>query len=126
MVLSYAVFNRGAQRAEDFISLPQQAVYVHRLDRRGHDSRPEVLVGPESVIDENPPENLLSDQTRENFRRFYMEKRPGQNSIFLLDIDDNLHVPFSYLQGTRAQAIETLRSRIREVVLLQHKEYYNK
>ncbi len=113
VVLSYAVFNRGAQRAEDFISLPQQAVYVHRLDRRGHDSRPEVLVGPESVIDENPPENLLSDQTRENFRRFYMEKRPGQNSIFLLDIDDNLHVPFSYLQGTRAQAIETLRSRIR-------------
>lgn len=31
----------------------------------------------------------------------------------MLDIDDNLHVPFSYLQGTRAQAIETLRSRIR-------------
>ncbi|BEP31620.1 MAG: hypothetical protein WBIAU1_10980 [Wolbachia endosymbiont of Drosophila biauraria] len=112
VVLSYAVFNRGAQRAEDFISLPQQVVYVHRLDRRGHDSRLEVLVGPESVIDENPLENLLSDQVRENFRRFYMEKRPGQNSIFLLDIDDNLHLPFSYFQGTRAQIIETLSSRV--------------
>ncbi|TVS94176.1 cytoplasmic incompatibility factor CifB, partial [Wolbachia pipientis] len=101
------VFNAGAQRVEDLISIPQE-LYIHRLDRstRG-------LVGPESVIDENPPEGLLSDQTRENFRRFYTERKPGQNSIFLLDIDDNLHVPFSYLQGTRAQVIETLKSRIR-------------
>ncbi|WP_264331197.1 cytoplasmic incompatibility factor CifB [Wolbachia endosymbiont (group B) of Erebia ligea] len=107
VVLSSAVFNAGAQRVEDLISIPQE-LYIHRLDRstRG-------LVGPESVIDENPPEGLLSDQTRENFRRFYTERKPGQNSIFLLDIDDNLHVPFSYLQGTRAQVIETLKSRIR-------------
>ncbi|WP_319606914.1 C48 family peptidase [Wolbachia endosymbiont (group A) of Volucella inflata] len=107
VVLFPLIFNAGAERVEGLISIPQR-LYIHRLDRstRG-------LVGPNSVIDENPPENLLSDQTRENFRRFYTEKKPGQNSIFLLDIDDNLHVPFSYLQGTRAQVIETLKSRIR-------------
>ncbi|WP_214249876.1 C48 family peptidase [Wolbachia endosymbiont of Anopheles demeilloni] len=107
VVLSSAVFNAGAQRVEDLISIPQE-LYIHRLDRSTIG-----LVRPESVIDENPPEGLLSDQTRENFRRFYTERKPGQNLIFLLDIDDNLHVTFSYLQGTRAQAIETLKSRIR-------------
>ncbi|WP_353272783.1 Ulp1 family isopeptidase [Wolbachia endosymbiont (group A) of Urophora cardui] len=112
VVLSYVIFNRGTQRAEDLISTQQ--LYVHRFDRRSRDSRPRGLVEPRSIIDENPPEGLLSDQTRENFRRFYEEKAPGQNSIFLLDIDDNLHVPFSYLQGTRIQAMEILRSRTRE------------
>ncbi|WP_319802938.1 MULTISPECIES: cytoplasmic incompatibility factor CifB [unclassified Wolbachia] len=116
VVLLPLIFNAGAERVEGLISIPEgigREEYVHRLDRGGRDSRPGVLVGPESVIDENPPEGLLSDQTRENFRRFYTERKPGQNSIFLLDIDDNLHVPFSYLQGTRAQVIETLKSRIR-------------
>ncbi|WP_353277849.1 cytoplasmic incompatibility factor CifB [Wolbachia endosymbiont (group A) of Agelastica alni] len=116
VVLFPLIFNAGAGRVEGLISIPEgigREEYVHRLDRGGRDSRPGVLVGPESVIDENPPEGLLSDQTRENFRRFYTERKPGQNSIFLLDIDDNLHVPFSYLQGTRAQVIETLKSRIR-------------
>ena len=116
VVLFPLIFNAGAERVEGLISIPEgigREEYVHRLDRGGRDSRPGVLVGPESVIDENPPEGLLSDQTRENFRRFYTERKPGQNSIFLLDIDDNLHVPFSYLQGTRAQVIETLKSRIR-------------
>ncbi|MFJ5423312.1 cytoplasmic incompatibility factor CifB, partial [Wolbachia endosymbiont of Drosophila barbarae] len=116
VVLLPLIFNAGAERVEGLISIPEgigREEYVHRLDRGGRDSRPGVLVGPEIVIDENPPEGLLSDQTRENFRRFYTERKPGQNSIFLLDIDDNLHVPFSYLQGTRAQVIETLKSRIR-------------
>ncbi|WP_319803527.1 MULTISPECIES: C48 family peptidase [unclassified Wolbachia] len=116
VVLFPLVFNAGAGRVEGLISIPEgigREEYVHILDRGGRDSRPGGLVGPESVIDENPPEGLLSDQTRENFRRFYEEKAPGQNSIFLLDIGDNLHVPFSYLQGTRAQVIETLKSRIR-------------
>ncbi|GKS78785.1 hypothetical protein wHma_07920 [Wolbachia pipientis] len=116
VVLLPLIFNAGAERVEGLISIPEgigREEYVHRLDRGGRDSRPGVLVGPESVIDKNPPEGLLSDQTRENFRRFYTERKPGQNSIFLLDIDDNLHVPFSYLQGTRAQVIETLKSRIR-------------
>ncbi|WP_341808107.1 cytoplasmic incompatibility factor CifB [Wolbachia endosymbiont (group E) of Neria commutata] len=113
VVLSYAIFDRNAWVAEDLISIPQE-LYVHRLDRRGRDLRSGGLVGPESVIDENFPGNLLSDQTRENFRRFYREKEPGQNLIFLLDIGDDLHVPFSYLQCTRAEAIEILRSRIRE------------
>ncbi|WP_304956792.1 C48 family peptidase [Wolbachia endosymbiont of Delia radicum] len=116
VVLFPIVFNRDAHEAGNLILFPEgigREEYVHRLDRHGRSSRPGGLVGPESVIDENPPEGLLSDQTRENFRRFYEEKASGQNSIFLLDIDDNLHVPFSYLQGTRAQAIETLKSRIR-------------
>ncbi|XCA33081.1 MAG: cytoplasmic incompatibility factor CifB [Wolbachia endosymbiont of Polyergus mexicanus] len=117
VVLFPIVFNRDAHEAGNLILFPEgvgREEYVHRLDRHGRSSRPGGLVGPESVIDENPPEGLLSDQTRENFRRFYREKKPGQNSIFLLDIDDNLHVPFSYLQGTRIQAMEILRSRIRE------------
>ncbi|WP_447933177.1 cytoplasmic incompatibility factor CifB [Wolbachia endosymbiont of Dactylopius coccus] len=117
VVLFPIVFNRDAHEAGNLILFPEgigREEYVHRLDRHGRSSRPGGLVGPESVIDENPPEGLLSDQTRENFRRFYEEKAPGQNSIFLLDIDDNLHVPFSYLQGTRIQAMEILRSRTRE------------
>lgn len=96
VVLFPLVFNAGAGRVEGLISIPEgigREEYVHILDRGGRDSRPGGLVGPESVIDENPPEGLLSDQTRENFRRFYEEKAPGQNSIFLLDIGDNLHVP---------------------------------
>ncbi|ONI58212.1 MULTISPECIES: cytoplasmic incompatibility factor CifB [Wolbachia] len=116
VVLFPIVFNRDAHEAGNLILFPEgvgREEYVHRLDRHVRSSRPGGLVGPESVIDENPPEGLLSDQTRENFRRFYEEKAPGQNSIFLLDIDDNLHVSFSCLQGTRAQAIETLKSRIR-------------
>nr|QED12408.1 CidB III(e/2) protein [Wolbachia endosymbiont of Culex pipiens] len=116
VVLFPIVFNRDAHEAGNLILFPEgigREEHVHRLDRHVRSSRPGGLVGPESVIDENPPEGLLSDQTRENFRRFYEEKAPGQNSIFLLDIGDNLHVPFSYLQGTRAQVIETLKSRIR-------------
>ncbi|WP_320109378.1 C48 family peptidase [Wolbachia endosymbiont (group A) of Hylaeus communis] len=56
------------------------------------------------------PEGLLSDQARVNFRRFYEEKAPGQNAIFLLNIGSNLHVPFSYLEGIKAQVIETFKS----------------
>ncbi|WP_353274121.1 cytoplasmic incompatibility factor CifB [Wolbachia endosymbiont (group A) of Ennomos erosarius] len=117
VVLFPLIFNAGAGRVEGLISIPEgigREEYVHKLDRGGRDLRSGGLVGAGSVIDENPPENLLSDQTRENFRRFYREKKPEQNSIFLLDIDDDLHVPFSYLQGTRADVIEILRSRIRE------------
>lgn len=96
VVLFPIVFNRDAHEAGNLILFPEgigREEHVHRLDRHVRSSRPGGLVGPESVIDENPPEGLLSDQTRENFRRFYEEKAPGQNSIFLLDIGDNLHVP---------------------------------
>jgi hypothetical protein len=69
VVLFPLIFNAGAERVEGLISIPERIgreEYVQRLDRHGRDSRPGVLVGPESVIDENPPEGLLSDQTREN------------------------------------------------------------
>ncbi|WP_319803545.1 cytoplasmic incompatibility factor CifB [Wolbachia endosymbiont (group B) of Rhopobota naevana] len=70
VVLSYAVFNRGAQRAEDLISTRQP--YVHKLDRRGRDLRP---IEHEGIIDESPPANLLSDVTIQNLRNYRQNAR---------------------------------------------------
>ncbi|WP_310734098.1 hypothetical protein [Wolbachia pipientis] len=53
VVLFPLIFNAGAGRVEGLISIPEgigREEYVHRLDRGGRDSRPGVLVGPESVI----------------------------------------------------------------------------
>ncbi|MDE5058969.1 cytoplasmic incompatibility factor CifB [Wolbachia endosymbiont of Drosophila baimaii] len=70
VVLSYAVFNRGAQRAEDLISTRQPC--VHKFDRRGRDLRP---IEHEGIIDESPPANLLSDVTIQNLRNYRQNVR---------------------------------------------------
>ncbi len=65
VVLFPLIFNAGAERVEGLISIPEEIgreEYVHRLDRGGRDSRPGILVGPESVIDENPPEFFYLQQ----------------------------------------------------------------
>ncbi len=83
VVLFPIVFNRDAHEAGNLILFPEgigREEYVHRLDRGGRDSRPGGLVGPESVIDENPPEGLLSDQTRENLIN-YIRENPGRNGV---------------------------------------------
>ncbi|WP_341819630.1 cytoplasmic incompatibility factor CifB [Wolbachia endosymbiont (group A) of Brachyopa scutellaris] len=115
VVLLPLIFNAGAERVEGLISIPEgigRKEYVHRLDRGGRDSRPGVLVGPESVIDENPPEGLLSDQTRENLIN-YIRENPGQNRILPFDLGDNRCVSIITFEGSIQQLLEILRSRIR-------------
>ncbi|WP_320157472.1 cytoplasmic incompatibility factor CifB [Wolbachia endosymbiont (group A) of Apoderus coryli] len=115
VVLFPLIFNAGAGRVEGLISIPEgigREEYVHRLDRGGRDSRPGVLVGPESVIDENPPEGLLSDQTRENLIN-YIRENPGRNRILPFDLGDNRCVSIITFEGSIQQLLEILRSRIR-------------
>ncbi|KDB19420.1 hypothetical protein [Wolbachia endosymbiont of Glossina morsitans morsitans] len=115
VVLFPLIFNAGAGRLEGLISIPEgigREEYVHRLDRGGRDSRPGVLVGPESVIDENPPEGLLSDQTRENLIN-YIRENPGRNRILPFDLGDNRCVSIITFEGSIQQLLEILRSRIR-------------
>lgn len=115
VVLFPLIFNAGAERVEGLISIPEgigREEYVHRLDRGGRDSRPGVLVGPESVIDENPPEGLLSDQTRENLIN-YIRENPGRNRILPFDLGDNRCVSIITFEGSIQQLLEILRSRIR-------------
>ncbi|WP_320109929.1 cytoplasmic incompatibility factor CifB [Wolbachia endosymbiont (group A) of Bibio marci] len=115
VVLFPLIFNAGAGKVEGLISIPEgigREEYVHRLDRGGRDSRPGVLVGPESVIDENPPEGLLSDQTRENLIN-YIRENPGRNRILPFDLGDNRCVSIITFEGSIQQLLEILRSRIR-------------
>lgn len=115
VVLFPLIFNAGAERVEGLISIPEgigREEYVHRLDRGGRDSRPGVLVGPESVIDENPPDGLLSDQTRENLIN-YIRENPGRNRILPFDLGDNRCVSIITFEGSIQQLLEILRSRIR-------------
>ncbi|WP_375315977.1 cytoplasmic incompatibility factor CifB [Wolbachia endosymbiont (group A) of Colletes cunicularius] len=115
VVLFPLIFNAGAGRVEGLISIPEgigREEYVHRLDRGGRDSRPGVLVGPESVIDENPPEGLLSDQTRENLIN-YIRENPRRNRILPFDLGDNRCVSIITFEGSIQQLLEILRSRIR-------------
>ncbi|WP_338406656.1 cytoplasmic incompatibility factor CifB [Wolbachia endosymbiont (group A) of Longitarsus flavicornis] len=111
VVLSYAVFNAGAQRVEDLISVPQE-LYIHRFDRSHASGRTRGLLGPNSVIDENPPEGLLSDQTRENLIN-YIRENPGRNRILPFDLGDNRCVTIITFEGSIQQLLEILRSRIR-------------
>ncbi|UVW84451.1 C48 family peptidase [Wolbachia endosymbiont of Aedes albopictus] len=111
VVLSSAVFNAGAGRVEGLISIPEgigREEYVHRLDRGGRDSRPGILVGPESVIDENPPEELLSDITRKRLID-YFQGNQKQSSIPLLDLGNNRWVAVRYLEGNKERIIRRLR-----------------
>ncbi|WP_320157483.1 cytoplasmic incompatibility factor CifB [Wolbachia endosymbiont (group A) of Anomoia purmunda] len=115
VVLFPLIFNAGAERVEGLISIPEgigREEYVHRLDCGGRDSRPGVLVGPESVIDENPPEGLLSDQTRENLIN-YIRENPERNRILPFDLGDNRCVSIITFEGSIQQLLEILRSRIR-------------
>lgn len=116
VVLFPLIFNAGTERVEGLISIPEgigREEYVHRLDHGGRDSRPGVLVGPESVIDENPPDGLLSDQTRENLIN-YIRENPGRNLILPFDLGDNRCVSIITFEGSIQQLLEILRSRIRE------------
>ncbi|WP_281508678.1 cytoplasmic incompatibility factor CifB [Wolbachia endosymbiont (group B) of Pandemis cinnamomeana] len=116
VVLFPIVFNRDAHEAGNLILFPEgigREEHVHRLDRGGRDSRPGVLVGPESVIDENPPEGLLSDQTRENLIN-YVRENPGRSRILPFDLGDNRCVSIITFEGSIQQLLEILRSRIRE------------
>ncbi|WP_419198841.1 cytoplasmic incompatibility factor CifB [Wolbachia endosymbiont of Rhagoletis cingulata] len=115
VVLFPIVFNRDAHEAGNLILFPEgigREEYVHRLDRHGRSSRPGGLVGPESVIDENPPEGLLSDQTRENLIN-YIRENPGRNRILPFDLGDNRCVSIITFEGSIQQLLEILRSRIR-------------
>ncbi|WP_319803437.1 cytoplasmic incompatibility factor CifB [Wolbachia endosymbiont (group B) of Eucosma cana] len=118
VVLSSAVFNAGAQRVEDLISIPQR-LYIHRLDRstRG-------LVGPNSVIDENPPENLLSDQTRQRLIDHFQGIGPGdqrQNSIPLFDLGNNRWAAVRYLEGNKERVMRRLMFGADEPLTAQEK-----
>ncbi|MDE5060870.1 cytoplasmic incompatibility factor CifB [Wolbachia endosymbiont of Drosophila nikananu] len=113
-VLFPLIFNAGAGRVEGLISIPEgigREEYVHKLDRGGRDLRSGGLVGPESVIDENPPEGLLSDQTRENLIN-YIRENPGRNQILPFDLGDNRCVSITTFEGSIQQLLEILRSRI--------------
>ncbi|XCA33290.1 MAG: Ulp1 family isopeptidase [Wolbachia endosymbiont of Polyergus mexicanus] len=111
VVLFPLIFNAGAERVEGLISIPEgigREEYVHRLDRGGRDSRPGVLVGPESVIDENPPENLLSDITRKKLID-YFQGNQKQSSIPLLDLGNNRWIAVRYLEGNKERIMRRLR-----------------
>ncbi|WP_305879712.1 cytoplasmic incompatibility factor CifB [Wolbachia endosymbiont of Phyllotreta cruciferae] len=112
VVLSYAVFYAGAQRAENLISFPQE-VYIHRFNRddtlrRVGLRQPVRLVGPNSVIDENPPENLLSDIISKRLID-YFQGNQKQSSIPLFNLGNNQWVAFRYLEGDKEQVIRRLR-----------------
>ncbi|MDE5059391.1 cytoplasmic incompatibility factor CifB, partial [Wolbachia endosymbiont of Drosophila burlai] len=112
VVLFPLVFNAGAGRVEGFISIPEgigREEYVHILDRGGRDSRPGVLVGPESVIDENPPEGLLSDVTRKRLVDYFQSDQ-RHDFIPLCDLGNNQWAAFRYLEGDKEQVIRKLRS----------------
>ncbi|WP_319803544.1 cytoplasmic incompatibility factor CifB [Wolbachia endosymbiont (group B) of Rhopobota naevana] len=116
VVLFPIVFNRDAHEAGNLILFPEgigREEHVHRLDRHVRSSRPGGLVGPESVIDENPPEGLLSDQTRENLIN-YVRENPGRSRILPFDLGDNRCVSIITFEGSIQQLLEILRSRIRE------------
>ncbi|WP_423348852.1 cytoplasmic incompatibility factor CifB [Wolbachia sp. wLmal] len=60
VVLSYAIFNRGAQRAEELITIPRE-VYLHRLDRSrtsGPGGRTGRIVRPVALNDILPQVNV--------------------------------------------------------------------
>ena len=112
VVLFPLVFNAGAGRVEGLISIPEgigREEYVHILDRGGRDSRPGVLVGPESVIDENPPEGLLSDVTRKRLVDYFQSDQ-RHDFIPLCDLGNNQWAAFRYLEGDKEQVIRKLRS----------------
>ncbi len=112
VVLFPLVFNAGAGRVEGLISIPEgigREEYVHILDRGGRDSRPGGLVGPESVIDENPPEGLLSDVTRKRLVDYFQSDQ-RHDFIPLCDLGNNQWAAFRYLEGDKEQVIRKLRS----------------
>lgn len=112
VVLFPIVFNRGANEAGNLILFPERIEreeYVHRFDRHSRGLRPGVLVGPESVIDENPPENLLSDVTSKRLID-YFQGNQKQSSIPLFNLGNNQWAAFRYLEGDKEQVIRKLRS----------------